>query len=186
MSRTPHLGSPDASTEASGGGSPEPVAPSSFKRRYGRWLALAIGVAVVALAYGLGRIQGAVALSAAEAEHMKTVQAGHARLVACEADRDLLEARRSLSLVALSLDRRNFGVAETHRRAALKRLEQPSVTGMTKVGDLATTVRALDLAVDPDPGAQRERVIAVSEGLDGVLVARNSPAPEPLVRADQP
>jgi hypothetical protein len=140
-------------------------------------------MALVALAYGVGRIQGAVALSEAEEEHTRALQAGQARSEACGADRDLLEARRSLSLVALSLDRRNFGVAETHRRAALKRLEQPSLTSMQRGSELATTIRALDLAVDPDPGAQRERVIAVTEALDGVLRARFDPAREQPVRA---
>jgi hypothetical protein len=66
------------------------------------------------------------------------------------------------------LDRRNFGVAESHRRDALQVLERPSLTAVAGVTELAANIRGLDLAVDPDPGSKREQVIAVSEALDRV------------------
>jgi hypothetical protein len=132
---------------------------------------------VVALAYGLGRLQGALALTRQGEQNASARRAEQARLDACETDRHLLEGRRSLSLVALSLDRRNFGVAESHRRNALKMLEHPSARGVAKAAELAAKLRAVDLAVDPDPGAEREQVIAVSEALDGVLAGRVGQAP---------
>jgi hypothetical protein len=131
-----------------------------------------VGLTVVALAYGIGRIQGAQALSNAEERHAKEIEAARANLGACEIDRSLLTARRSLALVALSLDRRNFGVAESHRREASQALERPTLSGVAEVADLSKTVRGLNLSVDPDPGAKRERVIAASEALDAVLTSR--------------
>jgi hypothetical protein len=131
-----------------------------------------VGLAVVALAYGIGRIQGAHALTEAEERHATEIANARSNLGACEIDRSLLTARRSLSLVALSLDRRNFGVAESHRREASQALEQPTLSGLAEVANLSKTVRGLNLGVDPDPGAKRERVIAASEALDAVLTSR--------------
>lgn len=189
MSSTPPLGSPNESTEASRGG-PAEESPSLGVKHWSdrwssRWLVLAIGVAVAGLAYGLGRLQGAMALARAEEQYTKEREEAQASIESCQTDRHLLEARRSLALVALSLDRRNFGVAETHRRSALQRLEAPALGGIAKVTEVTTTIRALDLAVDPDPGAEREQVIAVSEVLDGVLTTRSRQAPAPLVRAGE-
>lgn len=168
MTSTPPVGSPQRSGE-----DPRQVStarPTSIWSK--RWLVFAVGVAVVALAYGVGRFQGALALEAAERQSEKDRSAGQESLAACQTDRGLLAARRSLSLVALSLDRRNFGVAEKHRQDALLTFEQPSLRGVAAVAELSATVRALDLAVDPDPGAKREQVIAVSEALDRLLATR--------------
>jgi hypothetical protein len=133
---------------------------------------LGVGLAVVALAYGVGRMQGAQALASAEQGHVTAVETARSKLDACEIDRSLLSVRRSLALVALSLDRRNFGVAESHRREASQALEQPTLSGLSEVASVSTTIRGLNLSVDPDPGAKRERVIAASEALDRVLTAR--------------
>jgi hypothetical protein len=84
-----------------------------------------------------------------------------------------------LSLVALSLDLRNFGVAENHRQDALHAFEQPSVRGVAAVPELLSTVRGLNLAVDPDPGAKRDQVIAVSEALDRLVATRAGKPPAP-------
>jgi hypothetical protein len=151
------------------GSAPRPLSPLRK-----RWLAVALGIGGLALAYGVGRLQGALALKAVEEEGKKDRQAAQARFEACETDGQLLSARRDLSLVALSLDRRNFGVAETQRRSALSRLEQSSLSGVPRVPELAAAVRGLDLAVDPDPGAQREQVISVTEALDAVLATRRN------------
>lgn len=173
MSTTPPLGSPQTSAEGSQGSSTERVASAWSKR----WLLVAIGVASLALAYGIGRFQGALAVREQDQQHAVERSARQSSLAACETDRGLLAARRSLSLVALSLDRRNFGVAEKHRRDALQAFELPSLRGVTEVPELTATVRALDIAVDPDPGAKRERVIGVSEALDRLVVARAGNAP---------
>lgn len=173
MSTTPPLGSPQPSNEASDGSSPERVA-SPWKRR---WLLAVIGAACLVLAYGLGRLQGALALRALYERHAVERAARQASLAGCETDRSLLAARRSLSLVALSLDRRNFGVAEKHRRDALQAFEQPPLRDVAEVAELTASVRALDIAVDPDPGAKRERVIGVSEALDRLVAARTGSAP---------
>ncbi len=181
MRPTPPLGSPQQPTEPSRSTVREPAASPWSKR----WLLIAIGVAVVGLAYGVGRFQGALALTALDQRNATDRQAWQASLAACETDRGLLSARRSLSLVALSLDRRNFGVAENHRRDALRAFEQPSLSGLSEAAKLATTVQALNLAVDPDPGAKREQVIAVSEALDRLMTARagKAPAPAPATSA---
>jgi hypothetical protein len=173
MPPTPPLGSPQEPPEVPRDSLGEREASPWSKR----WLLLAIAIAVVALAYGIGRFQGALALKAVEQGNATDRQAWQASLGVCETDRSLLEARRSLSLVALSLDRRNFGVAENHRQDALRAFEQPSLRGVTEASELGATVRALNLAVDPDPGAKREQVIAVSEALDSLVVARAGVTP---------
>jgi hypothetical protein len=175
MTSTPPLGSPPGSSEGSRQVSPT-HATSNWPKR---WLVFAIGVAVVALAYGVGRFQGALALTAADRQSAKDRGAAQASLAACQTDRGLLAARRSLSLVALSLDRRNFGVAEKHRQDALHAFEQPSVRGVAAVPELLATVRGLNLAVDPDPGAKRDQVIAVSEALDRLVATPAGKPTEP-------
>jgi hypothetical protein len=131
-----------------------------------------VGLGLVALAYGIGRLQGAQALSEAEERHATEIASARSNLGACEIDRSLLSARRSLALVALSLDRRNFGVAESHRSEASRALAQPSLSGLAEVTNLSRTIGGLNLSVDPDPGAKREQVIAASEALDALLAAR--------------
>jgi hypothetical protein len=131
-----------------------------------------VGLAFVALAYGVGRMQGAHALTSVEERHAKAIDDVRSTLEACTIDRSLLDVRRSLALVALSLDRRNFGVAESHRREAAQALEQSTLRGLPEMEKLSTAIRGLNLSVDPDPGAKRERVIAVSEELDRLLAAR--------------
>ncbi len=148
------------------------------------WLWLIVGLAAVALAYGIGRMQGAHALTGAEQRHAAAIGTMKSSLEACEIDRSLLNARRSLALVALDLDRRNFGVAESHRRQASEALEQPALSGLADLAALSTAIRALNLGVDPDPGAKRDRVIAVSEALDRILSARARPfQPTPAASA---
>lgn len=177
MPQTPPLGTPksppdgarDVSTKTVPSVSTKSL-PSPLWSKPSIWVGIAL--AAVAIAYGVGRLQGAQALSSAEERHATALATARSNLGACEIDRTLLNARRSLALVALSLDRRNFGVAESHRREASQALEQPGLSGLPEVGNLSTTIRGLNLNVDPDPGAKRERVIAASEALDRLLVAR--------------
>ena len=180
MTSTPPLGSPPRSSEGSRQVSPTPATPTPATSSWPkRWLVFAVGVAVVALAYGIGRFQGALALRAADQQSAKDRNVAQESLAACQTDRGLLAARRSLALVALSLDRRNFGVAENHRQDALHAFEQPSMRGVAAVPELLSTVRGLNLAVDPDPGAKRDQVVAVSEGLDRVVATRAGKPPDP-------
>jgi hypothetical protein len=176
---TPPLGSPQQRPEPSGSTVKERAPSPWFKP----WIFIAVGVTVAALAYAVGRFQGALALTAVNERNATDRKAWQASRAACETDRGLLAARRSLALVALSLDRRNFGIAENHRRDALLAFEQPSLSGLAEAAKLAATVRALNLAVDPDPGAKREQVIAVSEALDRLLAARGSSTPAPVASA---
>jgi|GEM_PF-2236466 len=169
MEQTPPLGSPKASPDGALDGTTKPKhSPTWFRP----WLWRGAGLVVVALAYGVGRFQGAQAMTSAERQHTTAIEAVRSSLDACQIDRSLLSARRSLALVALSLDRRNFGVAESHRRDASKALEQPILSGLADVAGLSTAIGALNLSVDPDPGAKRERVIATSEALDRLLTSR--------------
>ena len=167
--KTPPAGSPKTAPDGARDVSTKHISSPHSSRP---WLWPVVGLAAVALAYGVGRIQGAQALSSAEERHATAIEAARSNLQACGIDRSLLSARRSLALVALSLDRRNFGVAEGHRREALQALEQPPLNGLAEATNVSTTIRALNLGVDPDPGAKRDRVIAASEALDGLLAAR--------------
>lgn len=173
MTQTPPFGTPKPPHDAT---SKSPVDASKPQRtslwRTTPWPWIGSGLAAVALAYGVGRLQGAQGLNDAEQRHAAAIESLRSNLETCGIDRTLLNARRSLALVALSLDRRNFGVAESHRREASQALEQPSLSGLPEVAAIATTISALDLSVDPDPGAKREQVIAASEALDGLLATR--------------
>ncbi len=175
MANTPPLGSPQGPLDDSHG-SPTDERPSLWSKR---WLPIAVGVAVAALAYGAGRLQGAVALSSSNQARAAEQKTWQTELATCETERGLLSARRSLSLVALSLDRRNFGVAESHRQEALQQLTQTAASGAGSVTELVAKVQALDLAVDPDPGTKREQVISVSEALDRLVAAPRRSAPAP-------
>jgi hypothetical protein len=190
MTQTPPFGTPkpshdgtpkpshDGTPKPSHDGTPKPsvdvsTKPAPSSQWWSKpWLWLAAGLAVVALAYGVGRMQGAQALDTVEQRHAAAMASVRSNLEACGVDRSLLNARRSLALVALSLDRRNFGVAESHRREASQALGQPTLSGLPEVANIATTIGALDLGVDPDPGAKREQVIAASEALDKLLTTR--------------
>jgi hypothetical protein len=169
MTHTPPSGSPKLSPDA-------PVDVSTRSPRSPLWtkpwLWLGVGLAVAALAYGIGRLQGAHALRNAEQRHATAFSPVQSSLKACELDRGLLTVRRRLAMVALALDRRNFGVAETHRRQASEALQDPTLSGLTEVASLKAAIGALNLSVDPDPGAKREQVIAASETLDRLLDAR--------------
>jgi hypothetical protein len=138
-----------------------------------KWILAGAALAAVALAYGIGRLQGALLLSRTVEAHETEVKTVKAELARCETERDLLTARRSLSLVALSLDRRNFGVAESHRRNALQALARPTLSGIAEVSTLTGKVRELRLDVDPDPGAKRNEVIAATETLDRISAGQS-------------
>lgn len=184
MTHTPPLGSGPTSRKGSADTANAGAAPPSRPKRV-----LVMGAVLVIVAggaYGVGRLQGALALNRAEERYGGNRQVWQTTQTACEVDRSLLTARRSLSLVALELDRRNFGVAETHRRAAAQALTQPSLSGVADVSKLAENVQAMDLGVDPNPGAKREQVIALSEALDRVSAAGVGKAPAPTGSAAKP
>jgi hypothetical protein len=160
-----------------------PASPPNWSRL---WISLGLGLLFAGLAYGVGRLQGARALVHAEQAHAEAFATAHSALQTCEVDRGLLTVRRKLAQVALSLERRNFGLAESHRRQASQALEQPSLTGLQEVTGLSTTIGALNLSVDPDPGAKREQVIAASEVVDRLVETRlHSAAPVPAAGATQ-
>ncbi len=170
MTQTPPLGSPRRS-EASSAEETQPREASSARSK--RWLVMGgVGLALLGLAYGVGRLQGMLALKQVEERHATERKAWQGDLTGCNAERGLLAARQSLSQVALSLERRNFGVAEGQRRDALLALEQPALNGIQEVPKLAAAVRGLNLGVDPNPGTKRDQVVAVSEELDRLLATR--------------
>lgn len=139
-------------------------------------------VAVLLLAFGgagfgIGRYQGAMALESATerfqrdrlALQTQVSQAG-ARLQSCQTERDLLAARRSLSLVALALEQRNFGTAEAHRRQALDQLTSDGLSAVGGVDTVAKRVTELNLAVDPEPGDALAEVSGIVEVLDQIEI----------------
>ncbi len=176
MPATPPPGSTTGSPRPADGAALEAERLPLWRKR-SAWIGLAVAIAALALAYGIGRAQGAMALRDAEERHAAVRASCESKLATCAADRDLLAAHRSLSLVAISLDRRNFGVAESHRRDALRALAQPSLQGIAAAPEVAATIEALDLGVDPNPGTKRDRVIAAAERLDDVLKSRAPDAP---------
>jgi hypothetical protein len=174
MTATPPPGSPhrNASTLVDVASAPKHESP--WRKR---GLITLIALATVGLAYGIGRLQGALALRNAEEKHASELGAFKSDLSTCDRERGLLSARRSLSLVALDLDRRNFGVAETHRKEAMQALEQRALGALPGVAGIAATIRSLDLSVNPDPGETRNQVIAATEALDRIELPRSDDRP---------
>ncbi len=196
MTKTPPFGTPkpshdgttpkpshDGTPKSSPNVSMKPAPSSPWWSKPWPWVG--VGLAAVALAYGVGRMQGAQALDSVEQRHATAMESVRSNLEACGIDRSLLNARRSLALVALSLDRRNFGVAEKHRREASRALGQPTLSGLPEVASISSTVGALDLGVDPDPGAKREQVIASSEALDKLLTTRANATVPPVGNSEK-
>ena len=151
-----------------------------------------VGVALIAAMVGYvgGRIHGAIAVGAVEAQldrlraqHAEALSvaeqhAGDASARAARAEQhvQLLEGARSLTVARRALDARNFGIAEEALRGAertLRPLEQ-RVEGLAPiVASLATT----RLVVADDLEAQRSDLDALAERLDALLASIDERTP---------
>lgn len=141
-----------------------------------KWIAsaVAIGLAVAAVAYGAGRIQGLFEVAAVRAE---TAAAAEARRT--ERGRlSAFEARRELGLALLAVDDRNFGIARDHIRAAATKLR---AAGLEDPGTaaLAGDIEAADVEVTGDPAPQRARIRSLVDRFDQVLASFGELEPLP-------
>ncbi|WP_236519371.1 hypothetical protein [Sandaracinus amylolyticus] len=145
-----------------------------------------VGVALIAAmaGYVAGRIHGAIAVGAVEAQ-LERMQADHAQAISsaeqhagdasaraarAEQHVQLLEGAQRITAARRALDARNFGIAEASLRDAergLRPLEQ-QVEGLAPiVASLATT----RVVVAEDLATQRAELDALSDRLDALLAS---------------
>lgn len=140
---------------------------------------VAAAVVLIALPYGIGRVQGAHETSrvrgvarAAEARTDASARDLRSRVTALEGDvarathaAAVLEGRRQLGLALLSLDDRNFGTAQGQvdgARAALGHLGADDA-GLAEV---ARSLGSLSIVAAGDFADQRARVLAIVRAFD--------------------
>ncbi len=166
----------------------DPVSPRLHDAKRIGMLAAA-AVALLALGYGIGRAQGAHEVSRVEGA-ARTVRARsdesarqlRSRVTALEGDvarathaTAVLEGRRQLGLALLSLDDRNFGIAQGQvdaARAALRDLPGADNPGLAEV---ARSLTGLSVVAAGDFADQRARVLAIVRVFDQHLPSAATP-----------
>jgi hypothetical protein len=141
-------------------------------RRKSVVIAFLVSVVCVALAYGAGRIQGAVHVSKVEAKAAEATSKNESKARALEtklaASRQKLvqlEASRQLYVSLIALDQRNFGIAQEHIQKASKLLVQ---SGPPPGGALAQLAKALgesNLVATENISAQRDQILRWASAL---------------------
>ncbi len=161
-----------------------------------RWIGIAAGLALavgVVLYFG-GRWQERGIAASDRAERIEEVEAARsdlassrAELAAAEDRIRLLWARSLLFETAVDLDRRNFGTANQHLRAASQQLEAvrtgPPGMDVERLRALQRDIAEANLNVATDLGVQRAQVMDFLARLDALL-PEERPDPGSQVRAD--
>jgi uncharacterized protein HemX len=131
-----------------------------------------IGLVAIAVAYGVGRVQGGQATSAAD-ERAKAAASEREKAGQALSDEkgvtQRLEARRRLHLALVALDERNFGIAEQHVAAAGKLIQKsgaPKDGEMAKLGDELASGR---LVATEDVGSQRSKLLGWAKRFDATM-----------------
>lgn len=117
-----------------------------------------IGVSSIALAYGIGRLQG---LSDAR-EAMERAENLEARVAH-------LEARRSLDRSLRALDARNFGIAQEHLDAASTLLQSSTAEPVPELAALMEEVAGAQIVAAGDFGPQRQRLQGLIDRFDRIV-----------------
>lgn len=144
-----------------------PKTPSKGKR-----MLIASGAIMAGLgaAYGGGRLQGHSAVSESEDRRGKTeaeAQSIKRDLDAANAKIKQLDARRHLHLALMSMEQRNFGIAQEHVTSAGTLLQASSPEGELK--KLADELRAFKLTASEDQSKERQALLGFAEKLDKIL-----------------
>ncbi len=145
-----------------------------------------IGVALalmgMAIAYGVGRLQGATATASVQ-EELKTAEEEQKREASMLQDRvsalqrrvELLEARRQLHLSLIALDARNFGTAQGHLEQAASQLSNAK-QATPGLEEIVAGLGALRLVASEDVAGERARVLVQAAALDAAIERDRSTA----------
>jgi hypothetical protein len=142
-----------------------------------RVLAAVAGGVLVALlvAYGVGRVQGCSQVQQAEgkAQEAESAKQSATTELKTQLDQtrrrvDLLEGRRHLHLALLAMDKRNFGIAQSHLQNANKLLKRGAQEG-SEEAKLHGRVEQLILVATEDFAPQRQKVLDVIEAFDALV-----------------
>ncbi len=134
-----------------------------------------IALGLCGLAYGVGRLQAWQQIRAAETQATQAQEERAKSAAAADSERAeltrrvaLLDARRQLHLVMLSMEERNFGIAEDHLRLAAQRLAAAG----EPFKPVAEKLSALRLVATENQGDQRVQLVALAKQLDQTLDGR--------------
>lgn len=138
-------------------------------------IAASIAVACVAVAYGVGRMQGATKvddaekrLHAVESASASAAAGVHMQLEVERAKVARLEARRRLDMAKTALDEHNFGTAQEHLASAKAWLASAKGSD-PELDKLSADIDALKLVATEDVGEQRAKVSALCKRLDELV-----------------
>ncbi|MDH7569739.1 MAG: hypothetical protein QHJ73_09150 [Armatimonadota bacterium] len=135
---------------------------------------LAILLAALAVAFGLGYYRGRAQLAAVRSESVAQVQSAegraadtHRALQAAQASAALARACTALYQAVLSLDERNFGTADTHLRQAAAHLGAVDAGALpvdvARLQALQREVEGTSVSLGADLSAQRAALAAMAE-----------------------
>jgi hypothetical protein len=144
----------------------KPAAPSGPKKVL---IGVGVGFVALALAYGVGRLQGSQAVGAADdrAEAAAAEREKAEKAVTSEKAVSLqLEARRRLHLALLALDDRNFGIAQQHVAVAAKLIEKSGAPKDGDLGKLGEELAKERLVATEDVGTQRGKLLGWAKRFD--------------------
>jgi hypothetical protein len=132
-------------------------------RRTTKWLMIvaAIGLALAAIAYGVGRLQTAQRLEAAH----ERIDGLEQRLLRIHQ----LEARRHLDLALAALDQRNYGIAEKHLVSATRRLKKSKPGPDSELATLTKRIGETNLVPAAEFSEQRKQVHQFIERFDELV-----------------
>lgn len=129
----------------------------------------ALALAALGAAYGVGRLQTAQKIDAAEKQTEQVRQAELAAQRALLEERNAtkkLEARRQLSLALVALDRRNFGIAQEELAEAARLLAGHSSGELEAV---RAGIAATRLVATEDLETQRGKILDFVRRFDGAV-----------------
>jgi hypothetical protein len=140
-----------------------------------------VSMACVAMAYGVGRLQGAMHVAdiegkAAEATHKSEARARalETELAASRAKLMRLEASRQLYLSLVALDQRNFGIAQEHLHKASKLLVQSGPPPGAALAQIAKGMADDNLVATENISGQRDQLLCWATEIDAL-----APPPAP-------
>lgn len=145
-------------------------------RRKALVVSFLLSVVAVAVAYGVGRLQGWQTTRQAEAT-IESLQQGNkeaskecgAKLAAQGRRVERLEARRQLSIALLSLDERNFGIAEQHIELAAKLLRKSESDPQSELRAISEGLSKFRLVATENLAQQRETMFSWARRIDEVV-----------------
>lgn len=131
-----------------------------------------VGLALLAVTYGVGRYQGAQTAGAADerAKEAANERAKSETSLSSERARvTQLEARRRVHLALIALDARNFGIAQEQLTNAGKLIQNSAPAKDSELAKLGDELASSRLVATEDMGSQRSKLLAWTQRFDAAL-----------------